>query len=55
VPVLKDMPLIGWAFGRDTYDLEKIDLLIFLTVHVLRPGEAVPPEILNPQPLVSKF
>ncbi len=55
IPVLKDLPLIGWAFGRDTYDLEKIDLLIFLTVHVLKPGEIVPQEAVNSQALISKF
>lgn len=55
VPVLKDLPLIGWAFGRDTYDLEKIDLLIFLTVHVLKPGEAVSQEVVNPSAIMSKF
>jgi type IV pilus assembly protein PilQ len=55
VPVLKDMPLIGWAFGRDTYDLEKIDLLIFLTVNVLKPGEPVSQDVVNPQALISKF
>jgi type II secretory pathway component GspD/PulD (secretin) len=55
VPILKDLPLVGWAFRRDTYDLEKIDLLIFITVHVLKPGEAVPSGAINMQSVVSKF
>ncbi|MFA6281136.1 MAG: secretin and TonB N-terminal domain-containing protein [Candidatus Omnitrophota bacterium] len=55
VPVLKDLPVIGWAFGRDTYDLEKIDLMIFLTVHVIKPGEVVPQEVVNSQAILSRF
>jgi type II secretory pathway component GspD/PulD (secretin) len=54
IPVLKDLPLIGWAFRRDTHDLEKIDLLIFLTVDILRPGEQIPVESVNTRTVVSK-
>lgn len=35
IPFLKDIPLLGWAFRRDTHDVEKVDLLIFITAYVL--------------------
>jgi type IV pilus assembly protein PilQ len=35
IPFLKDIPLLGFFFGRDTNDVEKIDLLIFITAHIL--------------------
>ena len=35
VPVLGDIPLLGKAFRRDTDDLGKIDLLIFITAQVV--------------------
>lgn len=55
IPILKDLPWIGWAFRRDTYDSEKIDLLIFMTVNILKPGEEIPAEVMNSQTIVSKF
>lgn len=55
IPILKDLPWIGWAFRRDTYDSEKIDLLIFMTVNVLRPGDQISEEVINSQKVVSKF
>ena len=35
IPFLKDIPLFGLIFGRDTTDVEKIDLLIFITAHII--------------------
>ena len=35
IPFLKDIPLFGNAFSRDTNDVQKIDLLIFITAYVL--------------------
>ncbi|MEW5758381.1 MAG: hypothetical protein AB1755_02795 [Candidatus Omnitrophota bacterium] len=35
VPLLKDLPLVGNVFRRTTSDTEKVDLLIFITTHVL--------------------
>ena len=35
VPFLKDIPILGLAFGRDTTDNRKIDLLIFITAHIV--------------------
>ena len=39
VPVLSDIPLIGALFTRYTDDIQKIDLLIFITARIVRPGE----------------
>ncbi len=39
VPILKDVPLIGALFRRDTKDIEKIDLLIFISARIIKPGE----------------
>jgi len=52
IPVLKDIPFLGWAFRRDSYYSEKIDLLIFITVHIVKPGEIVPSESINNSPAV---
>ena len=34
VPVLGDIPILGWAFQRQTDDITKIDLLIFITAQL---------------------
>jgi type IV pilus assembly protein PilQ len=35
IPYLMDIPILGRLFTRDTTDVEKIDLLVFLTAHVI--------------------
>lgn len=47
VPVLSKLPILGWFFKRHTYDSEKIDLLIFLTAKIIKPGEIIPQELLD--------
>ncbi|UCC95317.1 MAG: hypothetical protein JSW40_00790 [Candidatus Omnitrophota bacterium] len=47
VPLLGDLPLIGLLFQRRTVDTEKVDLIIFLTVRVLNPGEVAPQEYIT--------
>jgi len=42
VPFLSQIPFIGWLFRRDTYDTEKIELLIFITAHIVEDGEYSP-------------
>lgn len=37
VPVLKDIPVLGWLFKSKTTDLVKNELLIFLTPRILNP------------------
>lgn len=39
VPFLSAIPIIGGLFRRDTYDTQKIDLLMFITARVLKEGE----------------
>ena len=36
IPFLKDIPLLGAIFSRDTKDVEKIDLLIFITASIVK-------------------
>ena len=45
IPFLKDLPWIGQAFRRDTVDVSKIELLIFITARVVKDGEFTPEEI----------
>jgi type IV pilus secretin PilQ/predicted competence protein len=54
VPILGDIPLLGLLFQRKTYDTEKIDLIIFLTVRILKPGEVLPQAFLDTS-ITSKF
>lgn len=44
-PILGDIPLVGLLFQRRTTDTEKIDLLIFITAHIVREGDFSPEEI----------
>lgn len=39
IPFLGSIPIIGLLFQRQTNDIEKIDLLIFITARVLKEGE----------------
>ena len=43
IPILGDIPFLGWAFSRTQVDKTKTELLIFLTPHV-----AQQPDVLNP-------
>ncbi len=45
IPFLSDIPIIGGIFTRRTNDVEKIDLLIFITARVVKPGELTDQEI----------
>ena len=36
VPYLGDIPILGWAFKSSTRELRKINLLVFLTPHIIR-------------------
>jgi type IV pilus assembly protein PilQ len=39
IPFLKDIPILGNLFGRDTNDTEKVDLLIFITATIIKPTD----------------
>jgi type IV pilus assembly protein PilQ len=45
IPFLSKIPLLGNLFKRQTDDVSKIDLLIFITARVLKEGELSPQEI----------
>ncbi|MFH0791057.1 MAG: secretin and TonB N-terminal domain-containing protein [Candidatus Omnitrophota bacterium] len=45
IPFLSKIPLLGVLFRRDTDDIQKIDLLIFITARIVREGDFTPEEI----------
>lgn len=45
IPFLKNIPVIGQLFRRDTVDTEKVELIIFITAHIVKEGEYTPEEI----------
>ena len=45
VPFLSSIPILGALFRRETNDISKIDLLIFLTARVIKDDEFSPEEI----------
>lgn len=55
VPFLRKLPLVGRFFRRNTYDTEKIDLLIFITAKIIKPGEKIPQEIIDKSAVTSEF
>ncbi|ODS30476.1 MAG: general secretion pathway protein D [Candidatus Scalindua rubra] len=55
VPFLRKLSLIGRLFRRNTYDTEKIDLLIFITAKIIKPGEKIPQEIIDKSSVTSEF
>ncbi len=44
LPFLGKLPLLGPIFSRHTTDMEKIDLLIFITAKIVEPGTLSPDE-----------
>jgi type II secretory pathway component GspD/PulD (secretin) len=47
IPFLSKIPLLGIFFRRETVDTQKIDLLIFITAHIVKEGEFSPEEIVK--------
>ena len=47
VPFLSSIPLLGKLFDRDTKSGQKIDLLIFLTVNIVKPSTVIPADVLD--------
>ena len=45
IPFLSKIPLVGPIFRRDTLDTQKIDLLVFISAHIVKEGEFSPEEI----------
>ena len=55
IPILSQLPLIGRLFRRETKDIERIDLVIFITGIIVQPGELTPIGIANSEEFLSKF
>ena len=55
IPILKELPLIGRLFKRRTEDIEKIDLMIFITAKIVKPGALFPLDIIDPGQFSAKF
>ena len=45
IPFLVDLPWVGKFFGRDKDNVEKIDLLIFITAKIIKDGQYSPEEL----------
>lgn len=45
IPFLGRIPVLGALFRRDTLDTQKIDLLVFITAHIVKEGEFTAEEI----------
>jgi type IV pilus assembly protein PilQ len=59
VPILKDIPLLGWFFRRTTDDVQKVELLIFITAHIVDEKTLASEQLTEIQkrmtPLASEF
>lgn len=55
VPILSKIPLLGWLFKRDTVDTKKVELLIFITVHIVDPQQEVPVDMIDVKAIEAKF
>jgi len=45
IPFFSKIPILGIFFRRETVDTQKIDLLIFISAHIVKEGEFSPEEI----------
>ncbi|MBU4346534.1 MAG: type IV pilus secretin PilQ [Candidatus Omnitrophica bacterium] len=45
VPFLSKIPILGFFFRRETIDTQKVDLLIFITAHIVKEDTFSPEEI----------
>jgi general secretion pathway protein D len=41
VPILGDIPLLGWLFRSKTSEVEKVNLLVFITPQIIRQYESI--------------
>lgn len=55
IPFLSKIPWVGNLFKRTTKDNSKVDLMIFITAKIVKPGEVLPREILNTQRVSGEF
>ena len=55
LPFLGKIPIVGPIFSRATTDMEKIDLLIFITARIVEPGKLSPEEMENLRKQYEEF
>jgi type IV pilus assembly protein PilQ len=55
IPFLSKIPILGIMFKRQTDNIQKIDLLIFITAQIIKPGEAMPEGIVGANKFESEF
>ena len=55
IPILKDIPFVGRLFRREAEDTEKIELVIFITAKIIKPGEAIPQTLVNTDAVNAAF
>ncbi len=55
IPVLSKIPFLGWLFKRQTEDVDKIDLLIFITAEIVEPGEIFGQELIEASTVPKEF
>ena len=55
VPFLSKIPLLGNLFNRIVKGTDKIELIIFITAHIMQPGEAVSSEIIDTAAVQAHF
>jgi len=55
IPFLRKIPLLGKLFNRQTNNSEKIDLLIFITAQIVKPGELMSKEFIDTANVTDNF
>jgi len=55
IPFLRKIPFFGNLFTRKTKNSEKVDLLIFITAQIVKPGELMSKEILDTAKVTDNF
>jgi len=45
IPILSKIPILGFLFRRKVTETEKVDLMIFITAHIVKPGEYMAAEV----------
>lgn len=55
IPILSKLPVIGYFFRRETKDTERVDLVIFITGIIVKPGELGGINVRDIEKFLSKF
>ncbi len=55
VPILSKIPFLGWLFKREAVDTKKVELLIFITVHIIESHSEVPLDMMDVKAVEKQF